>query len=99
MQSLMSCMKWKIVWIFYVNTLLRVVHYFLVTIFIFFPLDPSSKALVESQKMETQPTILHSLQQQYDASRYMTHVARGAGLGYGTDLQSREPFEQQSDKL
>lgn len=65
----------------------------------FFPLDPSSKALVESQKMETQPTILHSLQQQYDASRYMTHVARGAGLGYGTDLQSREPFEQQSDKL
>jgi len=49
--------------------------------------------------METQPTILHSLQQQYDTSRYMTHIARGAGLGYGTDLQSREPFEQQSDKL
>ena len=48
--------------------------------------------------MESQPMVLHSLQQQYDTSRYLTHIARGAGLGYGTDLQSREP-EQQFDKL
>jgi len=27
---------------------------------------------------------LNALEQQYEASRYLTHIARGAGLGYGS---------------
>ncbi len=41
------------------------------------------------------------LEQQYETSRYLTHVARGAGLGYGSEALTTElPFQKDSsDKL
>lgn len=31
--------------------------------------------------------ILQALESQYETSRFMTHLAKGAGLGYGTSAQ------------
>ena len=38
-----------------------------------------------------QEKTLSTLEQQYETSRYMTHMARGAGLGYGADSLLTEP--------
>ena len=50
-------------------------------------LDTSSDtaAVTEGSKMkEKHGKLLDDLQQQYETSRFMTHLARGVGLGYGT---------------
>lgn len=31
-----------------------------------------------------------ALEQQYESSRYLTHIARGAGLGYGSQALTTE---------
>ena len=42
-------------------------------------------AVTEGSKMkEKHGKLLDDLQQQYETSRFMTHLARGVGLGYGT---------------
>ena len=46
----------------------------------------------ESNKVRfQQEKTLSTLEQQYETSRYMTHMARGAGLGYGADSLLAEP--------
>lgn len=44
---------------------------------------------------------LTALEQQYEASRFLTHVARGVGLGYGSQALTTElPSQKDStDKL
>ena len=34
--------------------------------------------------------LLQDLESQYESSRFMTHLAKGAGLGYGTSAQIRQ---------
>lgn len=44
--------------------------------------------------------LLQDLEVQYDTSRFMTHKARGVGLGYGLSAQTLEPkVEQSTDDL
>ena len=45
----------------------------------------------ESDKLrEKHARTLGSLEEQYDASRYVTHIAKGAGLGYGSGTMLAE---------
>jgi len=61
--------------------------------------DPSAKTTGDSEKTESHAKTLDSLQQQYETSRYLTHIARGSGLGYGSELPSASKPPQQFDTL
>ena len=51
--------------------------------------------------VQTSERTLTVLEQQYESSRYLTHIARGAGLGYGSQALTTElPSQKNSgDKL
>lgn len=48
---------------------------------------------------EIRAKTLKRLEEQYDASRYTTHIAKGAGLGYGSGSLLSGPKSSQSDEL
>ena len=46
---------------------------------------------METNKAQNKPTeVMKNLEQQYEASRYLTHMARGMGLGYGCSSPSSD---------
>ena len=47
--------------------------------------------------MKVQDETTAKLEEQYEVSRYLTHIARGAGLGYGS--QSAAPVTDYKEKL
>lgn len=57
--------------------------------------------LNDEPPIEDRDRTLNALEQQYEASRYLTHIARGAGLGYGTQALTTELPSQKDphDKL
>lgn len=56
----------------------------------------------EGQKQEGKAadgTLLKNLESQYETSRYMTHLAKGAGLGFGIGTQNVTVDPHDTDKL
>ena len=51
----------------------------------------------EAVKKKDGVTVLKKLEQQYESSRYLTHVARGVGLGFAS-LNSEQTDEQQQQQ-
>lgn len=44
-------------------------------------------------------TVLKNLESQYETSRYMTHLAKGVGLGFGIATQNNTVDPHDTDKL
>ena len=54
----------------------------------------------DSKQQQKNAKLLQDLEVQYETSRFMTHKARGAGLGYGMTTQTLEPkIDQSTDNL
>ena len=60
----------------------------------------SSSAGDDSKQQQKNAKLLQDLEVQYETSRFMTHKARGVGLGYGMSTQTLEPkIDQSTDNL
>ena len=60
---------------------------------VFLGSSSSSQNLDEVQKKEHSGT-LKRLEQQYESSRFLTHVARGVGLGFASTNEQQEASDQ-----
>ena len=52
--------------------------------------EPAATSSGENKMKEKHEKLRKDLEQQYESSRYMTHLARGSGLGYGTSFGSHD---------
>ena len=61
---------------------------------------PPSTGDNDSKQQQKNAKLLQDLEVQYETSRFMTHKARGVGLGYGMSTQTLEPkIDQSTDNL
>ena len=52
--------------------------------------EPAPTSSDGNKMKEKHEKLRKDLEQQYESSRYMTHLARGSGLGYGTSFGSHD---------